>query len=530
MSNAADGNEKPVKSVGLVMLISTLARCVSLAGSVCYTAWFGYTLETDIYSYAVNLPNIIFTCIGTALVTVVIPIFAGSLASREKDRAYGFINNIVTISLILAAIVAAAGIFASPLIVRMIAKFNDGNPALALFALRMMFPVLLFHAVNYILQGVLQTNERYLLPAAVSAFSGLSIIIYVALFAERFGIRGLLAATFIGLAAQAVFLVFPAIFSIGYKYKPSLRLADRDVRLAGRLALPVLVSSSSYQFNMFLNSTFTARFDGGVLTITNMLTLAFTAAQLFIISTLAVFFPKMSARYAMGDTTGFMGAYNSVLRLIMIFAVPASAALAYLSHLLIPLLYGHGRVTESDMSVSAAVFTIYACAIASIGFKEAADRAFYAVRDTRTPAAVSVVIMALNVVLSLILMKVFGLAGLPVAYLTAISAGAAILMLILRTRLKKISINNPDSINGGLLPLALKCGVSTCVMLAALIAVEFVYDRSFAANAFYLPAYEKLIRIAVLTAAGGAAYAAASCALRVEEFRRLARLLSRRAL
>jgi murein biosynthesis integral membrane protein MurJ len=444
------------------------------------------------------------------------------------------------------------------MIVKMISKFDKGDPQLALFALRLMFPVMLFHAVNYVMQGVLQTNGKFMLPAAVSIFSGLSIIIYIIFFAGRFGIRGLLIATFIGLAAQAASLLPPVILSLGYRYRPSLRLSDYDVRLAGRLALPVLVSSSSYQFNMFINSTFAARFDGGVLTITNMLTLAFTAAQLFIISTLSVFFPKMAARYSTGDNEGFLNSYNSVLRLIIIFAVPASAALAYVSRYLIPLLYGRGKVTEADMSISIIVFAVYACAIASIGFKEAADRAFYAIRDSRTPAAVSVAIMAINISLSLILMNIIGLAGLPVAYFIAITAGAIILMLTLGKRLPRIARQTPktDNIpasartngeipvlaqangditasartNGGMPMLALKCAISSCAMLAAFIFADIALNISKGANGdiFSIFIYAgnhsaqyNLFRIAVPAAAGITAYAAAAYLLRVDEIRNL---------
>ncbi|MCL2057902.1 MAG: hypothetical protein FWH01_02425 [Oscillospiraceae bacterium] len=523
-----------VKSVGLVMLLSTLARGLSLVGSMRYTAWFGYTLETDIYTYAVNLPNLIFTCIGTALVTVVIPIFSGRLAAGEKDRAYGFIDNIITIALILAALIASVGIFASPLIVGIIDKFRDGDPALALFALRLMFPVMIFHAINYILQGVLQSNSRFMLPAIVSAFSGLSVILYVTFFAGRFGIRGLLVATFAGLASQAIVLIPPVAGRLGYRYRPSLRLADGDVRLAGRLALPVLVSSSSYQFNMFMNSTFAAGFDGGVLTITNMLTLAFTASQLFIISTLSVFFPRMSARYAIGDHAGFRDAMGGVMRLIIVFAVPASAGLAYLSRLLIPLLYGHGKVTASDMAVSVAVFAVYAGAIAFIGFKEAADRAFYAIRDSRTPAAVSVGIMALNIALSYALMGRIGLVGLPVAYFAAIASGAAALLLLLRKRLAVMGVSAGA---GKLAPLAIRCVLSTCAMIAVLIVAELALNAlnggggagTLFASAYGLPTVDLALRIVALTAIGGGAYAAACYAFGVDEMRGfIQRILHRR--
>ncbi|MDR1439289.1 MAG: oligosaccharide flippase family protein [Clostridiales bacterium] len=424
---------KTSKAVGMVMLLSTLARCLALAGSMAYTAYFGYTLETDVYSYAVNLPNLIFTCLGTSLVTVVIPIFTGRLASGDSKAAYRFIDSVITISLLLSAAIAAAGMLAAPAIVSAAPRFEAEGRGLALFALRLMFPVMLFYALSYIFQGVLQSNGRFAMPAVAGAFSGLSVIAYVLALAGRFGIRGLLVATFAGLAMQAIALV-PSMRRLGYRFRPRADLSDPDVRLSGRLALPVLVSSSSYQLNMFINSTLATGFAGGVVTIANTQNLAFTAAQLFILSALAVYFPKMSALHAKGDRQGFIGALASVMRLIVYFAVPASAALAYLSKYLIPILYGRGRVTPGDIEMSVAVFSCYAASIASIGFKEAADRAFYAMKDSRAPAAASVLIMALNVSLSLVLKRRLGLVGLPLAYAASITAGAAILLCLLYRR------------------------------------------------------------------------------------------------
>ena len=440
--NAAPLNEKTGepenlgKNVGLVMLLSTLARVLSLLGSILYTTHFGYTLETDIYSYAVNLPNLVFTCLGTALVTVVIPIFAGRLAAGEKKNAYAFIDSILTIALIVATLIAVIGIVFSPAIVSLVARFDTGDRTLALFALRLMFPIMIFHSINYIFQGVLQSNRRFVMPAIVSAFSGLSVILYVLLLADRFGIRGLLAATFFGLMLQAAALI-PSIRSIGYHYHARIDFQNVDVRSAGRLTLPVLVSSSSYQLNMFINNIFAAGFAGGVIAVTNMQTLAFTAAQLFILSTLAVYFPKMSALYATRDYTGYRRTFSEVLRLIIYFAIPASAGLAFLSKYLIRFLYGWGKVTESDMAVSAAVFSLYALSIASIGFKEAADRAYYAMRDSKTPAAIGMFIMCLNVTLSIILKGTFGLIGLAAAYFLSITCGSLVLLWLLRKRERK---------------------------------------------------------------------------------------------
>jgi len=73
-----------VRTVGTVMIIMILSRLTSLLSNMAYITFYGINLETDIYSYAIQLPNIFFNSLGTAIATVFIPIFAGYIGTGEK--------------------------------------------------------------------------------------------------------------------------------------------------------------------------------------------------------------------------------------------------------------------------------------------------------------------------------------------------------------------------------------------------------------------------------------------------------------
>ena len=77
----------------------------------------------DIYSYAIQLPNIIFTIFGTALVTVVIPIFADYMGKGEKERAFKFADNITSLALVFTLALSLLGILVAPLFV-LITRFQ----------------------------------------------------------------------------------------------------------------------------------------------------------------------------------------------------------------------------------------------------------------------------------------------------------------------------------------------------------------------------------------------------------------------
>ncbi|MCL2163252.1 MAG: murein biosynthesis integral membrane protein MurJ [Oscillospiraceae bacterium] len=516
--------ENAAKNIGFVMFLSTAARGVSLLASIMYTTYFGTeNLEIDIYSYAVNLPNLIFTCIGAALVTVVIPIYAGRLAEGDNQRAHRFTDNIISISIILSAAIAVAGFFAAPLIVGLLNRFGAGNFGFAVFAIRIMFPVVIFHSLNYIFQGVLQSNNRFVMPAIVSLASGAAIIAYQLTLADEYGVSGLLFVTFAGLSLQALMLV-PAVAATGYRYKPRIDLRDDDVRRAGKLALPVLVSSSSYQINMFINSSLAAGFTGGVITISNAHNLVFTAAQLFILSTLAVMFPKMSAQFAVKDIAGFKSNYSMVLKLIIYFAVPASAGLAAMSGHIISFLYGYGRMTEEGVGRMAAVFAVYAVAIASIGFKEAADRAFYSMKDSKTPALVSVFILISNVALSLILINRLGIVGLPCAYSASITAGAALLLFLVRKRTGALIQHEKDG--ESIKSMLLKCVISSIIMTVVIILSDrFVFSGIDGVDGVGVMA-GRVLRLLLPVVVGAASYFLLTLGLKVEQARRILRAIA----
>ena len=75
-----------------------------------------YDVYMNIYSYVISIPNIIFTCIGTALSTVVIPIFMGHTANGKKDAAKRFADNIITICVALTAGLVLVGIVLAPIL------------------------------------------------------------------------------------------------------------------------------------------------------------------------------------------------------------------------------------------------------------------------------------------------------------------------------------------------------------------------------------------------------------------------------
>ena len=428
--------KKLFKSVSYVMIIMIFSRLLALLSTQVYMSFYGLSPELNIYSYAITVPNTIFNCFGTALSTVVIPIYAGHLAKGNNLRADRFADNIITISSIFTIILIGIGMAISPFIVKLTAYTSPKEYSFAVKALMIIMPVMLFYGLNYIFQGMLQSNDKYGWPAFVSVPSSLVVIFYVFTMGEKFGVTGLLVATLIGLSLQAIILI-PPLFKTGYRYRPRLNIKDDDIKMAGKMTVNVLVGVSAYQLNMFYNVTMISRFEGMTTLLTYVQNIVVYMVLAFVYSITAVLYPKLTAKAAVNDMDGYKEDLNTVLSNIMLLLLPISVGFIAVREPLLELIANWGKITPEDINRAAIMIIMYSIGIVGIGAKEILDRAFYAIKNTKIPAINGFVVMGVNVILSLILINVgdIGAYGIPLAYSVSSLVGSVVLLVFLKSKL-----------------------------------------------------------------------------------------------
>jgi putative peptidoglycan lipid II flippase len=486
------------------MIIMVLSRLMSLVSNLIYINFFGINTQIEIYSYATQLPNIIFNSFGTALVTVVIPVFAGFISTGEKERAFRFADNITGLSLVFTVALSILGIVAAPSILQL-TRFKTEDYGFALMSLRIMFPIMIFYALNYILQGVLQSLGRFNMPAFVSVPGSIIVILYVLLLGNRYGVRGLIFATFIGLSLQALILIPPVLKT---EYRPGLGFdyRDEDIKNAVKLIPPVLIGTSAYQLNMLFNTTFSANFKDAVALITTIQNLILYAVLAFIYSITSVLFPKLTMLAARNDMEAFRDTLLKTIKTICYFLIPAAFGFVAVRYQLIDFLYGWGKVTESNINLASKILALYAFGTVGIGVKEVIDRAFYSLKDTKLPALNGVIMMIINITASLLLVRFLGIPGIPLAYSVSALCGAVVLIFAVR---KKIGPYGGKS----LLISISKISLAGIIMIIAIIPVIRLSSGMNLGNT--LPG--KGIRLMVPVMAGCIVFYLATCLMKVEE-------------
>ena len=423
--------------IGSVMVIMIASRLLALFSSQLYMSVFGTdNIYLNIYSYAINIPNIIFTAIGTALSTVVIPIYVGHSAVGEHKKAKLFADNIITVSSFLTLILVVFGICLSPILVSLTGFGKaEATKSYATKCLMIVMPVMLFYAWNYIFQGMLQAKGQFSLPAFVSVPSSLIVIGYVLFLSDRFGVTGLFVATIVGLSLQA-FILIPPLIRSGYSYRPRFRLSDPDIIKAGKMTLPVLAGVGAYQLNMLFNSTMIARYEAGLVTIlTFVQNITIQLVLAFVYSITAVTYPRLSESAAKGDMEEYKGTLGGILKTVSVFLIPVSAGFISVREPLLNFLVAWGKVSGDAVDKAEIFLCLYSIGILGIGLKEILDRAFYSVKNTKISAVNGFIIMLSNVFLSLLFMPFLRAYGIPLAYSIASILGLLNLLYQMRKKI-----------------------------------------------------------------------------------------------
>jgi putative peptidoglycan lipid II flippase len=224
----------------------------------------------------------------------------------------------------------------------------------------------------------------------------------------------------------------------------------------------------------------------------------------FVYSIAAVYFPRFAVLWDAKNINGFQKALVDVMNTLIFLLLPMTFGFMAIRYSMFNLLSYHGRVTADDVLMSGNLLALYSIGIWALGFKEVFDRAFYAQKNAKISGIVGIVIMVLNIVLSLLLIPYLGVYSLPLSFSISASAGSAILIYIMRKKLKFFS--------GKTWELTFKCLLSSITMFALLSWFSPIFEGFFGNSII-----ERAIKLFIPITLGVITYFALTAIMGVEQ-------------
>ncbi len=476
--NAARGGWQTrtvMSAAGIVAAGFILSRLLGLVRSVAIANAFGTQPDLAAYFVAFRLPDLVFQLLAGGTVSAAfIPVFSRVSLERGDEGAWRLASSVLNLLSIATGVLALVAFVLAPHLVPLLAPgLGDGTgrqpelTALAVKLTRFMLLSPMFFGISGLMTGILNARQHFVAPALAPVFYNLSIIVGAVLLSGPLGVWGLAWGVVIGSALHLVVQV-PVVFLLGMRWTGSLGVRSRAVRDVMRLMGPRVIGLAATQANFLVLIFFASFISDAAISAINF---AFLVMMMPVgvvgmaISTAA--FPTLSRQAAAGQMGPLRESLASALRVILFLAVPASVGLVVLAQPAVRLLFQHGAFDAESTALVTEALTVFAIAIAAHSGIEILSRGFYALSDTKTPVQLSVMAMALNLVLSAVLVRPLGLRGLAGATSVAAIFECSMLAYVLRERIGHFGAR-------GVWRSMSRTVVATAVMAEVLVVVRLV--------------------------------------------------------
>lgn len=489
-----------IKALATVSSMTLISRVLGFVRDAVIARVFGAGLMTDAFFVAFKIPNLLRRLFAEgAFSQAFVPILAEYRNRRGEAATRTLVDHVAALLTLALVVVTALGVVAAPLIVTISAPGFTATPekfALTVDLLRIVFPYILFIALTSLAGGILNTWSRFAVPAFTPVLLNLSFIGFALLAAPWFDppITALAWAVFAGGILQLAFQL-PFLARIGMLPRFRLDLGDEGVRRVLKQMAPAVFGVSVGQVSLLINNIFAS------FLVTGSVTWLYFAdrlmefpAGLLGVALGTVLLPSLSKYHAAQSAQRYSELLDWGLRLTLLLAVPAAAALALLAVPLITTLFHYGAFTASDVISTRDAVIAYSVGLVGLIAVKVLAPGFYARQDIRTPVRFAVITLVTTQLLNLVLVWELRHAGLALA----ISLGACLNAGLLLRGLRRRGIYAPQPGWGGFI---LKLVLAVYVMSVVLWMLTGSATSWLTAGAL-----ERVGRLALLVAAGGGTY------------------------
>jgi len=433
-------------SAMVVSLATLVSRISGLARDVLTAMLFGFGREIDAFFIAFTIPNLFRKLFGEgALSSAMIPVLTRYRLKGDMEatrRLLGTMALLLTLGLGGVCVLAVA-------VVWLIPPQWFGDPVkFAAFReyLTILLPYVIFICLSALQAGALNCWNRFGLPAITPAIANViwvAVLVGLLLSPLRNQPHMAIIVMSVGVLLSGVaqwLLQMPDLRKIGLLSRPRLALGEPGLRETFKAMAPMLFALAVFQVNTFADQLLAEMLvpgDGAVASYAYATRLFQFPLGLVGVALGTAMFPLMSRFAAANELDKFTASLLNSSRLIAFVALPAAAGLAALSLPITMLLFGGPSSDPQMLKRSALVLVMLCVSLPIVSVLSLLTKAFYALRDHKTPTRLALISVVVNLVANILLLQTpLKEAGLALGTAISGALNLAMMILALRKRLK----------------------------------------------------------------------------------------------
>lgn len=399
-----------VTAAGIVVkLVATLKEAV-LAGV------YGRSDAMEAFLAAALIPSLLVSLVSDSMNQSLVPTLVRVRAQQGHERAQQLLSNsMLWMCVLLGAVSVLAGLGAKGMFPLIASHFSPEKLALSIRLFYAMLPVVLITGVASNCTAVLNTFDRFALPALAPMAISLAIIVGTLALGGRLGIWALVYSTLGGSLAHAGVVAW---MMNTHGYKLELRwhgMTEGTREVAGQYG-PVLLGGILASGGLLVDQSMAASLAPG-----SVAALVYANRFVSVVLTLlagavgTAVAPYFSHMVAECDWQGCRHTLKTWVGLTAAVSVPIAVGLMVGAHLLIRVAFERGAFGKQDTAVVAPVLAMYAIQIPFFVCSRVFYRFLVAMRRTDLILYCGMLNLGLDVVLNLVLMRSLGVAGIALA-------------------------------------------------------------------------------------------------------------------
>lgn len=435
--------KKVFRGTVIIVLVGILAKFTSFIAEAILAAYLGTTYQSDAYYMVSSVQAVIYPMLSVGIWKVFLPLYKEKLSKGLEDEATNLTNKSITFfSLISFIAVGLLILFASPVVSIVAPGFEGETRTLCIKLVRIAAPMYFFIIAAAIYASILQANNKFLGSQIREVASHIPTIIAAVFFYKAFGIEAMAVALVAGGALRLI-VELPFV-NWGYKYKPDFKFTVPDFVIMLKRLPSALISEGVTQLNTLIDKAMASTLPEGTISGLNYgqkLMNVFSGLLSTAIAT--ALYPQMIELIALKKEDELSKLVVKIINIFCVLMLPVTAACVLFRTELVAAVFQRGSFTEQSTALTSGVFALYCVGIFFIACNTVITNLFYGYGNTKTPMIISIINLAVNVILNLVLIHFYGVDGL--AFATSLSAIITFFVRI-KAAEKYVSLDNSQMI------------------------------------------------------------------------------------
>ncbi len=428
------------RDVMLMAAATAVSRLLGLFRDVAIADHFGAGAAYDAFLIAFFVPHFLRQLLAEgALSTAMVPVYTQLRQFPENPGdADAFASNLITWLLLLFPVLVLVGVITAPWYVSFLASgFDSAKLVLTVQLTRIVFPFIAIVGLAAVAMGILNARRRFFAASLAPAWFNVGMLLGILVLAGHTNppILGVGLGVLIGGAAQLGAQI-PALLRIGFRFRFRVRPIHPGIRQMLRLMAPAFLTLAVTQVNLMVDNKLASYLgNGGISSLQYAMRLFQLPLGVLAVSVATALLPRFSEAWAHHDESTYYRYLNEGIVSSALVLLPAMVGLFVIGPDVVRLLFQHGSFTDADSLRTAHVLFYYLIGLAPYGWVYVLTRAAYAQGRPLFPVLASVLGVAVNVTLDLLLVWTMRAPGLALATAVAGICNAVLLgFVILRKR------------------------------------------------------------------------------------------------